>query len=154
MTKGTRKLYARQNPVSGMFWFYVESANGDRATVGHCGRTRPCMACDGEGYVFGGVGCDSCSTTGTVRKTDPCTGHPTADEAQQHFREYLVDLASARPATLDDAVVCAAPHEDCQSVATHVMDSGWADTSMVCCHDHCSRGHYLRFLELVDFTSR
>ena len=120
--------------------------------IGHCSATTTCMACDGDGYIEGGNPCGACEVTGVVRKSNPCLGHPTPEEAVQHFREFLVDKSWV--SEVDDARKAKQCSVDgCQRKGIHVRDSGFQDTDFPYCAEHCTREHYLNDLAEIDFSS-
>lgn len=135
----------------GLFFFAMHDGQ-NVYRIGHCGGTTTCMACDGDGYVAGGIACGACDATGVVRKSNPCRGHPTPEEAEQHFREFMADkswvdeIHDARKAKQ-----CSV--DDCQRKGIHVRDSGFAATALPYCAEHCTREHYLRHLAAIDFSS-
>lgn len=54
---------------------------------------RPCSSCNGKGEEAPNVVCLDCSNTGLEGVYEPCPGHDTETEAQQHNWEYEIATA-------------------------------------------------------------
>jgi len=73
----------------GLYHYTVENGGGI-FPVGYCSSYRTCPTCNGQ--AMAGMPCGACER-GAI-KVDPCPGHPTKEEAEEHYRQYELDGAS------------------------------------------------------------
>lgn len=90
---------ARQISSSGK-WHYT-CRNGENVwAVGYCSTHELCPRCGDKPWTWrieDGDACVFCAGTGSVKRSDPCPGHDTRDEAEQHYEAYLLDHSYFRP---------------------------------------------------------
>lgn len=76
-------------------WHYTSRNNGNIFPVGNCSRFMRCPACKLLENV--NRDCVICKGDNIVIDPNPCPGHDTAEEAQQHYKEYLIEGCVFRP---------------------------------------------------------
>lgn len=81
-------------PDAGKWRWTVRNDNNIRPD-GYCSPLELCGACGGEtGWLYPGrPSCDACDSRGLIESANPCPGHDTAEEAEEHYREYQIDRA-------------------------------------------------------------
>jgi hypothetical protein len=79
-------------------WHYTCEVNGDIHPVGHCSSWDSCSCVKNENRID--QNCEVCSGRGVIAKSDPCLGHDTPEEAELHYKEYLLDsMKKSNPKT-------------------------------------------------------
>src|SRR4051812_10748651 len=90
-----REMMDDQGNGTGRWHYTVE--NGKKIwPVGHCSPTEPCPEClkdPDKRYDFSHSkdDCVLCHGKRSVQRANPCPGHATAEEAETHYKEYLLD---------------------------------------------------------------
>jgi hypothetical protein len=79
----------REGRPTGLYHYTVENSGGIHP-VGYCSSYRTCPACNGHALM--GMPCVQCDRS--VIKVEPCPGHPTKEEAEEHYRQYELDRAT------------------------------------------------------------
>lgn len=92
------RYYAPKQRNSDGLWHYTCTHNDRTTAVGYCSPYKACEKCwdergVGTGQLPGGSTCETCEGTGLRKKSQPCEGHPTAEEACQHYFEYVTQKA-------------------------------------------------------------
>jgi hypothetical protein len=129
-------------------WHYTSCSSRGGYAIGYCSEIKPCPDCNADGEKLGNLtdiegGCPTCKGRQWVQKADAerCF-HDTAEEAQEHYRQYLLDHARFYPASGEEEKVgntlhrCQAP--GCQAFtagAVYVKGSWHFDL----CADHRNR---------------
>lgn len=85
-------------------WHYTCSSGSGTYAVGYCSPWELCVECNGDT-------CDKCKGRGIVRKENPCPGHDTPDEANEHYAQYVIDKATfeGESSRWDSCAVCGDP---------------------------------------------
>lgn len=127
-----RELMGPNGEHTGLFHFTCEN-DGVTWPVGYCSSVRTCPSCKGHAWMYREGFCAACQNKGTIR-VDPCPGHPTKEEAEEHYRQYQLDGARYDGFSSNQQFkcrVCGAWTQRyaqvCQSYLYHL------------CDDHCTR---------------
>lgn len=83
-------------------WRWSVANDGRVRPDGACSPVEVCPECHGwSGIVRPDVTCEHCGSCGLVDVANPCPGHDTKEEAEEHFREY--QIANAEFHAIDNA---------------------------------------------------
>jgi hypothetical protein len=86
-----REIADANGKPSGRYHFTCEN-DGRIWPVGYCASRWGCPSCKGlSGKLRPDVACATCGSTGLVPADPLCLGHASAEEAREHYRQYLLD---------------------------------------------------------------
>ena len=134
-------------PGDGILWHYTVTNDGRTRAEGYCSPLVECPDCKGKSstaYRFGSPNdppdCATCSNRGLVMLAadKACPGHDTAEGAQEHYKEYLLDTAYYEQGIAHqqfECEVCGAWTSKCAQVGPGAME-----THMLC-DEHRNREH-------------
>lgn len=141
---GARQKLDENGKPSGLFHYTCR--NDEQIwPVGYCGAFKRCDKCDGQmrkmPYAPGPYTCETCRDTGTMKvpEAERCPGHATAGEANEHYRQYLLDSAVFQgPKTTEwPKEKCEA--DGCNEEATHLASiPGHMEHTHKFCAKHCT----------------
>jgi hypothetical protein len=80
-------------------WHYTCMNDHRIWAVGHCSSWEVCPDCKethAPGVRHDPPHCARCKDEGILKKENPCPGHKTPEEAEEHYRQYLIDSAEIR----------------------------------------------------------
>jgi RecJ-like exonuclease len=78
-------------------WHYTCMNDGQVWAVGHCSSWECCPDCEAQGvrmYSEESQKCPTCKGRGIVDNPNPCPGHATPEEAEQHYKDYLIEKST------------------------------------------------------------
>jgi hypothetical protein len=87
-----RHYKARQSTLTGK-WKYTSAGRDGVYEVGYCSSLSLCPDCGDIGN-FGTPqrqNCKKCLGSGLIDAENPCLGHDTPEEAEEHYKQYLLD---------------------------------------------------------------
>ena|SRR3990167_503513 len=82
----------QDGPNKGKWHWTTRNDNVIRAD-GYCSSRQSCPDCDGWAGLIPDRECSACDNKGLVDRVPVCEGHDTAEEAAEHYRQYLLDNA-------------------------------------------------------------
>ncbi|HEY3363928.1 MAG TPA: hypothetical protein VGK74_02595 [Symbiobacteriaceae bacterium] len=86
------ELMDENGKPTGLYHYTCSNSRGAHP-VGHCSPWETCPECKGQSWMRSDFTCEKCGNKGVVRKENPCPGHATSAEAEEHFRQYQLDHA-------------------------------------------------------------
>lgn len=101
-------------PDAGKWRWTTSNRRTGTYPTGPCSPWETCPDCGGSFWLMDGKGdpCARCSGKGFIDKADPCPGHDTKEEAEEHYRQYRLDhvrfLVLDNPNALHKCRVCGA----------------------------------------------
>lgn len=84
--RGVRELKVDDAPTG--LWHYVCVSGDHTYPIGYCSPWEPCPTCE---QLFPDHDCPTCLGRGLVKRDNPCPGHATPEEAQAHYKSYVLD---------------------------------------------------------------
>lgn len=130
---------ARQMVESGL-WHYTCMNDGSVWPVGYCAPDEACPSCQGYSKFRKTESvCETCANQGFLPRATPCPGHATKEEAQDHYKQYLLDSMTFVSKQGEwPKNKCEA--KDCNQEGTHVclIPCGYGSYFQVC-KEHADR---------------
>ncbi len=83
----------RQHQGTGLWHYTTGKAKSGFYAIGLCSPYDTCPDCKGHSFMSASIKCETCDNKGSVKREEPCPGHATAEEACEHYKEYLVSKA-------------------------------------------------------------
>lgn len=74
-------------------WHYTCMNNDHIYPVGYCSPWDTCPDCQGHSMFNSEAKCEKCSNKGVIKSENPCMGHDTPEDAESHYKEYIIDKA-------------------------------------------------------------
>lgn len=112
---------ARQKQSDGK-WHYT-SRNGNHVhAIGYCSPRKLCPDCPA---ALPRADCKTCGGRGLIDCENPCPGHDTAEEAEEHYRQYLLDNATYRGGGDDPDTLHRCEAEGCTAHTAGSAQVGW-----------------------------
>lgn len=102
---------ARQRPSDGK-WHYTTQGRHGIYAIGYCSPRALCPDCPN---ALPRADCATCGGSGLIKRDDPCPGHDTAEEAEEHQRQYLLDNAIYRDGCEDAATLHRCEIDGCKA---------------------------------------
>lgn len=105
-------------------WHYTVANSGYVQPVGYCSPWESCPNCDEHlPPSYNESDCELCKGKRLVKKTDPCPGHITKEEAEEHYKQYVVDRAKFLPKTNEwPKDKCENENCNCEATFTAIAD--------------------------------
>ena len=115
-------------------WHYTSMNDGRIHAIGYCSIYKDCPTCDGRSFMTDNP-CATCDKKGVVRKTDDefCF-HDTAEEANEHYKLYLLDDAKYDRKMSNQMLKCQICGE-----YTEKMASAGEWSTFILCDEHLNR---------------
>lgn len=130
-----REIQTKEGQPTGL-WHYTCKNDGRIWAVGYCSSKELCPDCQGRsGPMWRGDHCDTCSDLGLVHVPNPCQGHATKEEAEEHYRQWELDKETRYDGKLSgQQLQC----QLCQAWTQRFARVGQVNTYILC-DDHCNR---------------
>jgi hypothetical protein len=135
-----RHLCARQvdpksdSPFAGKY-HYVSMGRSGGYPIGHCSPYLTCPECLGSMAPD----CEECGGKGFIKLEAPCSGHDTPEQAEEHYRQWLLDkLRFDGRCTPNQQFRCEFP--GCETWTQRIIDvEGEGYTHWLLCDEHANR---------------
>jgi len=134
-----RELMDENGKGTGL-WHYTCMNDNKVWPIGNCSAWESCKDCSSSDLPFklGGPPCSTCDGKRIVRKTTPCPGHKTAEEAEAHYKEYVMAGVKILGPKQQEWPKNKCHVKSCNKEATHLANVGPCECYELC-EEHATK---------------
>lgn len=133
-------------------WHYTCENDGKIWAVGHCSDWKTCPACEGKSGLFTDIKCENCLNKGIVKVENPCPGHETSQEAEEHYKAYILENASFSGPKTEQWPKYKCDFKDCNQEGIYLANVDYGQYYQLC-PDHANKESLTVLVEVGDCWS-